>query len=329
MKLSVITLALLATTPAFADVSIGGTGQNVNIIGATTNINTSNTNINSAGSMSVTVNGGSGTMNVNAAQVVTGTQRVNGTATFLQAVNIGGAGVGAGLVGVGAGNKIVLNGNNGNATISGVTLSFGGTYVGPRADGSPALQVNGKGTIATGATDTTGAVSAANSTTIANGTDLTRISAKAATATAQVQTNLNAEVTTRTTEIARVDDRITEEQQARIDGDIAAIRATTNYTDNRVNAETQRAMQAERELSNHINAVGAMAMAVGSMPRTMYNPDRKSKLNLGIGNYGNATALAVGLSHDFNDRISGNLNVAQSITGNGNSGVGAGLSIGF
>jgi hypothetical protein len=72
-----------------------------------------------------------------------------------------------------------------------------------------------------------------------------------------------------------------------------------------------------------------MAMAVGSMPRTAYNPDRKSRLNLGIGNYGNATAMAVGLSHDFNDRISGNLNVAQSITGNGNSGVGAGLSIGF
>jgi autotransporter adhesin len=79
-------------------------------------------------------------------------------------------------------------------------------------------------------------------------------------------------------------------------------------------------MAAERNLERHINAVGAMTMAVSAMPRTAYNPDRKSRLNLGVGSYGSAGAVAVGLSHDFNDRISANLNVAKSMNRAGNTG---------
>jgi autotransporter adhesin len=201
-------------------------------------------------------------------------------------------------------------------TASGGAISLGGTTA---TFGSNVRINHGGGLVVEGSTMLLGGLNNNNMTItgVANGvnaTDAVNVRQLNAEATARI----NGDVNTLNQANTYTNTQVTN-----------AVSQANNYTDNRVNAETQRAMQAEHELSNHINAVGAMAMAVGSMPRTMYNPDRKSRLNLGIGNYGNASALAVGLSHDFNDRISGNLNVAQSITGSGNSGVGAGLSIGF
>ena len=45
------------------------------------------------------------------------------------------------------GGKFYVNGSNGNTTVHGVSLLFGGAYVGPRADDAsqPALTVNGQG----------------------------------------------------------------------------------------------------------------------------------------------------------------------------------------
>jgi hypothetical protein len=327
MKLSVITLSLLATIPAFADTNIGATGDNVNIIGASTNISTSYTNISSAGALTIN----SPLSQFNGTIKSTGNVNVNGYITSGQGILTQGTGSITSAYSLSAAsNQFVVAGDTGNVrtngTLSAVMGSFEVATTG-LTKANQGLAVNGAAGLTVGSSFSvapTGVVTA-NGINNSNKT-ITNLADGVNAADAVNVRQLNAEAT------ARINGDVNTLNQANTYTNTQvnnAVGQANNYTDNRVNAETQRAMQAERELSNHINAVGAMAMAVGSMPRTAYNPDRKSRLNLGIGNYGNATAMAVGLSHDFNDRISGNLNVAQSITGNGNSGVGAGLSIGF
>jgi hypothetical protein len=327
MKLSVITLALLATTPAFADTNIGATGDNVNIIGASTNISTSYTNISSAGALTIN----SPLSQFNGTIKSTGNVNVNGYITSGQGILTQGTGSITSAYSLSAAsNQFVVAGDTGNVRTNGTLSAVMGSFEvattgltkanqGLAVNGAAGLTVGSSFSVAPTGVVTTNGINNSNKTITnladgVNATDAVNVRQLNAEATARINGDVNTLNQANTYTNTQVNN---------------AVGQANNYTDNRVNAETQRAMQAERELSNHINAVGAMAMAVGSMPRTAYNPDRKSRLNLGIGNYGNATAMAVGLSHDFNDRISGNLNVAQSITGNGNSGVGAGLSIGF
>ena len=152
---------------------VNGTAFEVDLNGDTrTKGSMSITNKMTAGSIETTnkqftVNGTTGAVETKAGITAAGTQfNVNGS---------------NGSVGVGVGDKIYLNGTNGNATITGVTLANGGLYVGTRKDspaGQPSLQVNGQGSVSTGATDINGNVGA-DGTIIANGNDLTRIAKKA------------------------------------------------------------------------------------------------------------------------------------------------------
>jgi hypothetical protein len=319
MKLSVITLALLATTPVFAATTTG------NIIKADNgSLLLQGTNASGVSAQSVAISNvghiSARSADFNGADGIS-TQKV----TFSNGGTISGTSQVITIDAVGNGNIIMRDSLSVQGNITGTqTISTSGT-----------IQTTGTGSIVSAY----GLNAASNKFNVAGDSGLV---------TTNGINNSNKTISNLADGVNATDAvnvrQLNAEATARINGDVNtlnlannytntqvnnAVGQANNYTDNRVNAETQRAMQAERGLENHINAVGAMAMAVGSLPRTMYNPDRKSRLNLGIGNYGNATAMAVGLSHDFNDRISGNLNVAQSITGNGNSGVGAGLSIGF
>jgi hypothetical protein len=302
-------------------VLIGGTGKNTVITGNSTNITTTTTNIGVTGG-NVTVTGLN--TNLNASNI-----NINGIDTRInnQKTTMSGALVVGAIGDTRTGQNGIYQLNSGGTTAARIdrngTLSIIGTG---GTEANPVFNVDGKSGVLTSKADirTTGVVTA-NGINNSNKT-ITNLADGVNNTDAVNVRQLNAEATARINGDVNTLNQANNYTNTQVNN---AVGQANNYTDNRVNAETQRAMQAERELSNHINAVGAMAMAVGSMPRTAYNPDRKSRLNLGIGNYGNATAMAVGLSHDFNDRISGNLNVAQSITGNGNSGVGAGLSIGF
>lgn len=273
--------------------AIGGTGFNTSITGATTNITTSNTNITSAGGVNINTS----TLALTGSQTITGTQQVNGMATFQQGANFAGGTVGAGLVGVGAGNKITFNGTNGNAIISGVTQAQGGLYVGPRVDsccvGTPSLQVSGQGSVTQGATDATGAVSASNATTIANGTDLTRIANNAATdattKAAAVQTNLDTTNAAVTTLAATV---------------VSNSTAATNYTDAKVGDL--------KLVTNGVVSATAAATSTALTNQVQSNLDTTNARTANISTAGTVTTVTGDHNVTGNGKVTGVLSVGTA-----------------
>ena len=227
-----------------------------------------------------------------------------------------------GSVGVGAGNKIYLNGTNGkviatggvqagsgggslallangyvnvtqNAYIGGVTMANGGLVVSGATPSGNALKVNGVGSVSQGATDATGAVSASNASTIANGTDLTRITDKAAfdatTKADAVQGNLNTYKTTNDAAVALKADKVqvaadiaTAKSEAiatastdattkannaltsantYTDGKVGAINATVSTLTATVNANATTAANATAQVQTHLNTAVTKATA--------------------------------------------------------------------
>jgi hypothetical protein len=103
-----------------------------------------------------------------------------------------------------------VNGSNGNTTVHGVSLLFGGAYVGPRADDSsqPALTVNGQGAfkgISNGNQKITGV---ANGTAATDAVNKSQLDAAKSEANAYTDTKVGALETKVNTEVKRLDDRI-------------------------------------------------------------------------------------------------------------------------
>jgi hypothetical protein len=107
-----------------------------------------------------------------------------------------------------------VNGSNGNTTIHGVSLLFGGAYVGPRADDSsqPALTVNGQGAfkgISNGNQKITGVANGTAATDAVNKSQLDAAKSEAiTTSNAYTDTKVGALETKVNTEVTRLDGRI-------------------------------------------------------------------------------------------------------------------------
>jgi hypothetical protein len=107
-----------------------------------------------------------------------------------------------------------VNGSNGNTTVHGVSLLFGGAYVGPRADDSsqPALTVNGQGAfkgISNGNQKITGVANGTDGTDAVNKSQLDAAKSEAiTTSNAYTDTKVGALETKVNTEVKRLDGRI-------------------------------------------------------------------------------------------------------------------------
>lgn len=150
----------------------------------------------------------------------------------------------------------------------------------------------------------------------------------AANATAQVQTNLNVET------------------QARIDGDAATLGAANSYTDREVRAAEGRANaysdagdartlgqaksytdQQIGQVRKQVDAVGAVAMAASVVGGVSVEEGKKTAVTAAVGNYGSATAIAVGVTRIIapNKRLFGTISRASG----SKTGVGLGASMSF
>ena len=337
---------------------IGGTGKNTTINGAATTINTSYTNINSAGGVTITTPN----VQINGGQNITGNQSVAGYATFGQVAtfNSGIDNSGKRITNLGNGingtDAVNLNQLNGVATTA-KNYTDAETARATAAEGALTTRINATDSNLTAEVNTrTSEVARVDSRVDSTNTTVANNATTAANATAQVQTNLDAtngrtaNITTTATgtsmggkkvenvadgvdgkDAVNVDQlNLTKQELVNINNNTASTTLNTSktYTDNRVNAETARAQQAEANLQKNINAVGAMAMATAaSSGSTIYNPNKKSSLNLGVGNYKGASAVSVGLSHFVNDSVKVNVNVAGGT--DGGVGIGAGASFAF
>jgi hypothetical protein len=172
-----------------------------------------------------------------------------------------------------------VNGSNGNTTVHGVSLLFGGAYVGPRADDSsqPALTVNGQGAfkgISNGNQKITGVANGTAATDAVNKSQLDAAKSEAITTSNDyTDTKVGALETKVNTEVTRLDGRIDATNKVVEANKKEATEATAKVQSNldkeskrldmRIDTETQRVesklnqriTEVDLRLTNRIDAV--------------------------------------------------------------------------
>ena len=154
-----------------------------------------------------------------------------------------------------------------------------------------------------------------------------------------------------------IDSQVTAESQARVSGDASTLSSANNYTDNQVTAESQARISGDastlssankytndvfsnyysdserrlktmdnkiNRLSNRMNAAIASSTAIASIP---YVAENNFSFGVGVGNYKNGNAMAVGTQYKTSTNTNVRLNVAWDSSGNSTSG--AGFSAGW
>ena len=159
-------------------------------------------------------------------------------------------------------------------------------------------------------------------------TTVTNNAATAAAATAQVQTNLTAEVTRAQTTEANLDNKIATTNANLVTETTRATQAEAKL-DNKIGAETQRAQQAEAELRKETRQVGAMALAAAAAAGATPTGDKKSAVTMAVGTYGGQQAMSVGVVHMISERTKVFGSVSGAVTGGGTVGAAAGAAFSF
>lgn len=140
----------------------------------------------------------------------------------------------------------------------------------------------------------------------------------AANATAKVQSNLDAESTSRKKADEALDkkiDKTANDSKLYTDAERDRAMAAEKALDGKINAETLRALAAEARLdtristlstrldaveqqfNNRLGGVASMAMAMGaSNSAAVYNKNKRNNFTMGSGFYGRQSAIAIGLS---------------------------------
>jgi DNA repair exonuclease SbcCD ATPase subunit len=140
----------------------------------------------------------------------------------------------------------------------------------------------------------------------------------AANATAQVQTNLNTQVT-------------------RLDGRIDATNHNVSVLRSEVEVNHKKAMDADEQirtdlrtshqsLGDRVDGLGATMMAFGSMASSaVFDPKKRGNMSFGVGAYQKSVAYAVGVSY----YTTPNTRVSLNFAGGNNSKLGAGVGASF
>ena len=165
-----------------------------------------------------------------------------------------------------------VNGSNGNTTVHGVSLLFGGAYVGPRADDSnqPALTVNGQGAfkgISNGNQKITGVANGTAANDVVNVSQLNQAKTEAITTSNDyTDTKVGALETKVNTEVKRLDDRIDATNQnvtnlsnkvttevARVDSRIDATNKNVSNLTSVVEANKKEAADATAKVQSNLD----------------------------------------------------------------------------
>jgi hypothetical protein len=154
-----------------------------------------------------------------------------------------------------------VNGSNGNTTVHGVSLLFGGAYVGPRADDSsqPALTVNGQGAfkgISNGNQKITGV---ANGTAATDAVNKSQLDAAITTSNAYTDTKVGALETKVNTEAKRLDDRIDATNQNvtnlsnKVTTEVARVDSRIDATNKVVEANKKETTEATAKVQSNLD----------------------------------------------------------------------------
>lgn len=97
--------------------------------------------------------------------------------------------------------------------------------------------------------------------------------------------------------------------------------------DNRFNAVMSYVGNEFAAVNNRIEGLGAATVALGAAATSqVYNSSKPTNLNVGTGVYGKATAIAVGMSHYFNQNTKLSVNWASGSNTKNLVGIGCGIS---
>jgi hypothetical protein len=332
-------------------VVIGGAGKNTAITGNSTTINTTTTNIGTTGG-NVTVTGLNTNLNASNTNINGIDTRINSQKTTVS---------GALVVGATGDQRTGQNGiyqlNSGGTTAARIdrngTLSIigtGGTVA------APVFNVDGKSGVLESKADirTTGKVSAHGIDN--NGQKITNVAEGALNATSKDAVNgsqlhttnatVEANAKTAATATAKVQTNLDTETAARIAGDTNAIAAANGYTNSEiVKAKADANAYADTgdrrtlgqantytdtqigQVRKEVNAVGAVAMAASVVGGVSVAEGKSTAVTAAVGNYGNATAIAVGVTHIVapNKRVFATISRASG----SKTGVGLGASFSF
>lgn len=97
--------------------------------------------------------------------------------------------------------------------------------------------------------------------------------------------------------------------------------------DNRFNAVMSYVGNEFNAVNNRIEGLGAATVALGAAATSqVYNSSKPTNLNVGTGVYGKATAIAVGMSHYFNQNTKLSVNWASGSNTKNLVGIGCGIS---
>lgn len=128
-----------------------------------------------------------------------------------------------------------------------------------------------------------------------------------------------------------IDSQVTAESQARVSGDASTLSSANKYTNDVFSnyySDSERRLKTMdnkiNRLSNRMNAAIASSTAIASIP---YVAENNFSFGVGVGNYKNGNAMAVGTQYKTSTNTNVRLNVAWDSSGNSTSG--AGFSAGW
>ncbi len=163
----------------------------------------------------------------------------------------------------------------------------------------------------------------------------------AATATARVQTNLDAEATRAKAAEKALDTKIDQNAEtAKLYTDKETTRAMDAESklgkridaldikfDNRINSVMTYVGNEFAAVNNRLEGLGAsMAALSAAATSSVYNANKPTNLNIGTGVYGKSTAIAVGMSHFFNSSTKVSVNWSQGSNTKNAVGIGCGIA---
>lgn len=120
-------------------------------------------------------------------------------------------------------------------------------------------------------------------------------------------------------------DNSVKESESRLNKRIDAVELRL---DNRITAETTRAMSAEKAITNEMRGLGAISAAMSAAQGSqLYNPQKRGNISIGTGYYNGATAISGGASYFTSSNTKINMNVASGTYTK--LAVGVGASFGF
>ncbi|MBC8943622.1 YadA-like family protein [Xenorhabdus indica] len=146
-----------------------------------------------------------------------------------------------------------------------------------------------------------------------------------------VETHVKAEVGAQTSKIqGELNTKISDETEKRISGDIKTLKSANDYTDQRFDTLQSYTDQKVNYLDNKIDRIEKRANAgvasVAAMSNIPYSNNTGFSLGLGLGQYRNGSAVALGIQDKLNENVSLRLSTSWNNSGSPVFGAGVGIS---